>query len=500
MPRVCLVASLGLFAVLLSAAPARAGGRYVPRPPTADEIRVAEARARWEKQGLAAASEMIAALCGTNEPLHDAAAEALVRLGPTAMPHLYRAARDANCRVESAMAAIVCGLPNEWEREPQRKAWDGALSELLKTAGVREEKDASLGLRVLELVAERGSRGDCAMRDTVSARAIPTLAARLRANDWSTPVVLRIVMAMGPGAAPLAPDLIPLLPKDSLGVTNALGAIGPKAAPAVPALRAMIRGGGDGRLYAIAALGGIGAPAGPAVADFAPIVKQALGDLCAAKPKRSAGDVIVGTIAPAVARIGGPVIAPLFPDLVAAYRRERACEALGGWDWNLLIAAAGGAGSGVAPTLASVALDPDEPLRIRETAVASLDKVGPPPAARAQLEVVRAALARKQAVFRRDDTSEPQVKAPRRPGSDRTPYTFTLCRREAGLPALSEPVPSATEAKMLDASGRYASDNVHWNFAYCIADRLCGPDVATYRATIAACCKGYGGDRPWFCE
>ena len=149
----------------------------------------------------------------------------------------------------------------------------------------------------------------------------------------------------------------------------------------------------------------------------------------------------------------------------------------------------------MAPTLLAVALDPDEALNIRWTALASLDQVGAPPEARGRLASLRAALARKEVLFRpRDTGSGHQMAAPPRAplslGAPPAPRAFDLCRTEAGLPARGAPA----SVVPVDSSVSHAE------FSACVEDRLCGPDEATYRLTMSICCRPYGAERPWFCE
>jgi hypothetical protein len=144
--------------------------------------------------------------------------------------------------------------------------------------------------------------------------------------------------------------------------------------------------------------------------------------------------------------------------------------------------------------LLAVALDPDEALNIRRTALTSLDQVGAPPEARGRLDSLRAALGRKGALFRAPGTKPEQQlrappRAPRSPGAPPAPRAFDLCRMEAGLPARGAP-----------ASVAPADPNIsHTEFITCVEDRLCGPDEATYRLTMSICCRPYGAERPWFC-
>jgi HEAT repeat protein len=397
--------------------------------------------------------------------------------------------------VEAVMAAIACAGPIIADGAAGQRVWDDAVAALLKLAESAEWANWNRSLSVLSSMAFQHSRQNCAASEVVFQRAMPALAAALRRDNYGggVPGIARYI---GPLAAPLVSDLIPLLEKgDTSGAVQALGAIGPQAAPAVPALRAVVRRGHHTRSLAIAALGGIGEAAGPALADFAPLLKHALPDLCHLQPRESEDDTITWEIADAAGRIGGPALAPLFPDLVGAYRLLRSCRLLGKGDWSRLFAAAGRSGRDVAPTLLEVALDPDEALNIRRAALASLDQVGAPPSAQARLAAVRAGLARKQVLFPPRVTGpEPQRRAPPRPppASDprQTPRAFELCRQEAGLPAPAAPASVAP----------VGADFSHAAFIACVEDRLCGPDQATYGATMSICCRPYGAERPWFCE
>jgi HEAT repeat protein len=494
MARWLVVCSLGLL-VMLGPPLAWADGKGEPPAPTAAQRRADPSRAAWREAGLAAIPEVIAALCSRSESLIKVAADELARHGAAAMPQLIRAAPPPRCQVEAVMATIMCAGAIIEDGDKGQRQWEEAVAALLAMAGSPERATSFRGINVLSAMAFRYSRQNCPAGDVVFARAMPVLAARLRAEP-SGQIVPSIAESVGSIAAPLVPDLIPLLDKGEPNTTaRALGAIGPKAAPAVPALRAILRRRSHARSTVVRALGGIGEPAGPAVADFAPLLKQALPDLCHLQPRVSDDDMLTWEIADAAGRIGGPAIAPLFPELVAAYRLLRGCRMLGHGSWSRLFAAAGKSGPAVAPTLLAVALDPDEALTIRRTALASLDQVGAPREARGRLASLRAALARKEILFRPGDTGpEPQVRAPPRapPSPDAPPAVraFDLCRMEAGLrgrdaPASVAPVDSGVS---------------HVEFITCVEDRLCGPDEVTYRATMSVCCRPYGAERPWFCE
>jgi hypothetical protein len=110
--------------------------------------------------------------------------------------------------------------------------------------------------------------------------ALPAIRAALHDPDgWIRGSALNAISGMGFLAAPLVPDLIPLIADenapDSGGALVALGSIGPQASNAVPALIRVAAGRqGMKRQWAVKALGQIGAPAREAI----PVLLQAIGE------------------------------------------------------------------------------------------------------------------------------------------------------------------------------------------------------------------------------
>ena len=244
MARWSVVRSLGLL-VLVAAPPSRAGDKVEPSAPSPAQSPPDQLRADWRAAGLAAAPEMIAALCGRREWRAKVAGDELARHGPAAMLQLIRAAPPPRCQADNLMANIMCAGAIIEDGDKGQRLWDEALSALLAMNGSAERDTAFTGLSVLSDVAFRRSQQKCPAGDVVLARAMPTLAAWLRAEPYGR-IVPSIAESVGPIAAPLVPDLIPLLGKgEPEFVARALGAIGPQAAPAVPALRAIFRRPGN---------------------------------------------------------------------------------------------------------------------------------------------------------------------------------------------------------------------------------------------------------------
>jgi hypothetical protein len=491
--------------VIGSAAPARAGAPLDLPPPTAAELRAAEMAERWHQKGIALVSEMIDAACGTEELLVHEARNSLFELGAPALPHLVRAAGARECpALGEPIAAIACttgrGGPElaEMLRAPRASTLATALAAL-----------TDLGERASTVAPAFGALNDFGEAETMCPAAAPVLAAAVpalgkalhRLSGGPLHDALWAAEKLGPRAAPLVPDLIPLLEGEEVASNIAavvLGAIGPAAAPAVPTLRALHRRGGKWRTRAVEALGGIGPPARPALADLAPALAATLPHLCSGRPRTTAEDAIAYAIARAVPKIGGAEAEPLVADLATAFKRLHACKLVRVDEWLRGFEALGRHGAPAAPLLLSLVVDPDEHVDMRRWALAALDRVDPAlagqtPADAARVQVIRAALERKRVIFdRRDDDEEGDIQQPDReihPSPPTSPL-FDLCREEAGMPTMQEP----------DGLPRSAGYLAHSGFEACVISRLCGPDPATYRATMTKCCASYRDWPPWFCS
>jgi hypothetical protein len=198
--------------------------------------------------------------------------------------------------------------------------------------------------------------------------------------------------------------------------------------------------------------------------------------------------------------MGGSGVEPLVPDLVTAFGRMRACNVAGPVeDWIKAFGSFGRYGKRAVPLLLSIAFNSEESVGLRMLAIEALDRVEPllaagPPFGSSKIRDIRRALTRKREIFGRSLHQGPHLQVlPDPEPPPRTPRTFALCREEAGLPMLSEPqnLPPRSEGE--------SSWLHHGGFGHCVEAHLCGPDLATYRATIATCCRSYGGARPWFC-
>src|SRR4029077_7121954 len=107
--RVSIAVSLAFVASLLCAARVAAGGphgRHQRRTP--EEERAQEVADRWREPGLAAAPEMLEALCRKDPALEGPARDGLISLRQEALPLLVRAAADPRCEVAGAIATIIC--------------------------------------------------------------------------------------------------------------------------------------------------------------------------------------------------------------------------------------------------------------------------------------------------------------------------------------------------------------------------------------------------------
>jgi hypothetical protein len=461
--------------------------------PTADEARAEAIAERWRASGLDAAPEMIEAICRRDELLANHARAELEEAREAALPFLTRAAADPRCAgVAEPLAALVC-------------AGDAGWPTLRGMLGASQPAAVSVGLDVVRKVAKAQAKSACAPGAAVLAASVPALSGLLHAlSGDALREALWAVASLGARAAPLVPDLIPLLDGEEVAsniAADALGAAGPGAAAAVPALRALLRRGGKWRWRAVSALGGIGAPARPALPDFEPVLAAALPALCGTRPAYSEADVIASAVQSAAVKIGGPAVEPLVPNLAIAFQRMRACQLISGVtdQWLAGFGALGRQGKRAVPVLLSIVVDPAERVDTRQQALDALDRVEPlltggPPAGSPQIRAIRAALHRKREVFAPREPSGAAMQIWIPPTPPRTPRTLALCREEAGLPPPAEPpgpakLPQGTEWWVHDGFGR------------CVESHLCGPDAATYRATIARCCHdGYGASPPWFCE
>jgi hypothetical protein len=457
---------------------------------TPEEERAEKIAQRWRETGLAAASEMIEAICRQDELLESPARSTLVDSGERAFSQLITAAADRRCDLAPTIATIVCQT-------------GAGAAELVGMLRARQQPVVSTALSTLSLLAKDRERSGCVADGQVLATAVPALAVLVRtAPSPLLEETLWVAKEIGPLAAPLVPDLIPVLFKSEVpsnSAASALGAIGPKAAAAVPTLRGLLARGRKWHWHATEALGGIGEPARSALPDLVPILAGALPGLCSTRPRYSEPDVIAGAVQRAAVRIGGPGVEPLVPDLVTAFGRMRACNVAGPVeDWIKAFGSFGRYGKRAVPLLLSIAFASEESVGLRRYAIEALDRVEPllaggPPVGSSKIREIRRALARKREIFSRPVPQEPllQMVPPPRP-PPRTPRTFALCREEAGLPVLPEPTdlppPRDGEPSWL-----------HDGFGHCVEAHLCGPDMATYRATIATCCRGYGGAAPWFC-
>ena len=240
-----------------------AGG--LREPPSPEQEQAEKAKERWQRKGLRAAPEMIAAFCTGNEWLRRGAREALTELGPAALPGLARASAKEHCHPAVIMVDIVCAS-GKGETE---------LSAMLRD---RNHRVFTMALFVLIRIGEDPWR--CPAAAPVVERVTPRLRPWLRSRTGQDlQNVLRTAASGGPAAVSLVPDVIPLLDKDEAtgnSAAVALRAIGPGAQLAVPALRARLQRGDGGRVSTIGALGGIGPAARPALPDLARLLASAL--------------------------------------------------------------------------------------------------------------------------------------------------------------------------------------------------------------------------------
>ena len=482
-PGPAVLAAIGM----LAGAVASAGGPHEYEP-TAEEKRIQATVDRWRAQGLAAAPEMIAALCRNDAALSVYAHNELLRIGQPAVPLMVRKiAADPSCRFDEVIGYDLCNGVAEADVIEMLRSRQPALvragAESLWYLFIKDEPDC----------VQAAAR--------LKPRVVPELGKQLRtASGEAFRAVLSALSRVGPIAAPLVPDLIPLLARDEITANSAaavLDGIGPGAAAAVPALRAMFARGEPFRYWATKSLGAIGAAAQPALPDFAAPFKQALSGLCdKGRFNRTAGGIIE-TFLQAASRIGGPGVEPLVPDAVAALAAQRRCDIHTSRLWIGYFGGFGRYGAAALPLLRTIVEDPDADLAERREALASIDLIGMPEKWRRTVEPLRKAFALKAELFKQrrrepdpDLEGDLQVPDPT-PRPPTTPRAFRLCREEAGLRPLEEPADPPSDGPN------------HSGFAICVEHRLCGPSEADYRATMARCCgwytKPHAGPSPWFC-
>ena len=449
---------------------------------TAAEERAEKTREGWERKGLQAAPEMIAAVCKRDDLLASGAREVLIGLGPAALPSLARASAEKRCDLGGVIADIVCGSGKG----------EADLLAMLR------DKNAHIVRTALYLLAHIGSERQvsrCQRAAPVVKRVTPELRPLLRGRTGrELQDVLWAAEGGGTDAVSLVPDVMPLLDQDEVTGNFAaamLGAVGTGAQSAVPALRARLRRGGRGTQSSVSALGGIGPAARPALLDFAPLLERALPQLCSTVPRYSEADALTQAIARATSAIGGTEAEPLVPHMVTAFHKMRACGLIAGTyeSWLEWFAALGTHGRAAEPALLAIVEDADERVDVRRRALAVLDVIGSPLGSWWSLRAIRKALDRKRDIFEGRGGMPPMQILPPPP---RTPPEFALCREEAGLPPLPEPPELAVkpEAKDRDAG---------WATGQCLRRRLCGPDESAYRKTMANCCANAGATPPWFC-
>ena len=455
-----------------------------PKPTAEEKLATATLQA-WQKRGMAAAPEMIEAICVRAPLLDDGAKEQLVSLGQAVLPVLVHASEREDCDLVQVFAGLVC----------QAGRGEAELRSMFLS---KRPPVVTTALLAFSAVAKPEYGQPCENGKPVVKRLVPALSPLLRSQTGDVlHTALSAAEAAGPEAAPLVPELVSNLEKEEVAgniAAMALGAVGEGAAAAVPALRALLRKGGKWRQRATEALGGIGAPARPALPEIGAILKQQLPNLCSTKPRYSEADAISTAIGKAVPAIGGSQTEPLVPDLVAAFQAMRGCDLVGGVldDWLKRFGSLEKYGTAARPLLLSILENPDESPALRRSALAALDKVGTPFGSWGRVRGLRKALARKEEVFERAFNGPAMQIILPSPPPPRTPREFFLCREEAGLPPVAEPPESAAKPDRTDktADGRFAS---------CLHARLCGPNETDYRATMVKCCGFFGPSAPWFC-
>ena len=475
--------------VLMAGAKPAVGGGDMRRDPEfeAREAKADETARRWEKRGVAASSEMLAAICRRDDLLAPRATELFEGLGHEALAPLLRAAANPDalktsaglCDIEGTLASVMCGAQT-------------GQAELAGMLADRRPELVKAGLRTLESIVDTEYGHHCGPRAEFVAAALPALRVLLRTRSGKVlEETTWTVHKIGPDAAPLVPDLIPILDKEDIagnGAAMALETIGPAAAPAIPKLTMLLRQGGKWRSRAIEVFGRIGPAAAATLPDFVPVLKASAPGVCRNQPRYSEDDAIVFTVLRAAARIGGRGVEPLVPDLVALFPRMRACGIARPDDWLKAFGAFGEHGKAASDMLLAMVEDPDESLRVREQALEALDATGPRLTWWWRLRRTRAAFEHKRKVFAPPPRSGgvPQVLPPE-PPPPLVPPELALCRAEAGLP----PSPPHPDPPTLLSGNRPFGD--------CVRARLCGPDQDAYRATLAKCCRSYQQPLPWFC-
>ena len=448
----------------------------------AASARAYEIAQRWADAGLAAVPEMVAAICRDDERLKSLATGVFESFGrPALRPLIEAQASHATCGLDATIKAVMCG----------KRTGEAELASMLSD---RRPGVVRAGLFTVQDMADTEYGERCAARAPLVAAALPGLRALVRsASGKLLQETLWTIERIGPDAAPLVPDIIGALDREeprSTFAAGALEAIGPGAAPAVPKLIALLRTGGRWRSAAPRALGAIGPAATPALREFPWLLSSAAPRVCATPGRYSEADVIVNAVFTATSRIGGAGAEPVVPALAELFPRMRACRTANVETWLRQFGALGVHGYAASQMLLALAENPDEPLPVRKEALAALDHIGPRLTWWFRLRRLRQAIKHKDEVFAppRSAGGAQQILPPVPPPPP-VPPELALCRAEASLPP---PPPHADPPVVPRGNGR---------FGYCVRHRLCGPDAATYRATMAACCQVYGARPwPWFCE
>jgi hypothetical protein len=264
------------------------------------KLEAEQADARWKARGEAAISDMIKALCSENFYLHDMAESRLVSIGVPVIRTLFnksfRRAADtvsdcygfgAESPLRQVLADIYC---NSARFQNYGAEWDTAMA-LLRGKFIEEPEEA---LGVIFEVAETGPHLGCGCThsEALLNKCLPMISTILRGSGkpkgknnldnryWA----LKTVAAIGPQAAPLVKDILPLLRSGDLdcNAAEALEKIGPAASAAVNELRAaMLRDTSAGNVICfVKALGAMGPKARKALPEVKRLTERMVDESC----------------------------------------------------------------------------------------------------------------------------------------------------------------------------------------------------------------------------
>lgn len=498
---------------MLMAPEARGGGPCgLDVDPAGPEVRAAK---RWRASGVKALPRILNALCGEDPNLSALALFRLRELGARAIePMLAAAARPSECldidddglrEDVSAIGELMCSLgepviedpvdcrPVHLKRGPAEVGAGAATIAGWLARAQRTERRAALQAiqafgRRFDAFVIGGREAGCSDREALNRALLPVLEKRLREERGELrPEVIRAVGALGPAAAPLFSELLPLLEDPALRCDTAgtIGRIGAAASSASSALARLLSNPSTPcRLEVLEAL----ARLGPAAEAVAPAVDAFLADL-----SRRPCD---------------------HPDSL-----RRAVRAL--------VTLRGAAATGIHHLLST--LDPEcpgVPMTEIMLAVRELGTVGPGgdlplhrllgsrtaslPDRLLAAEVLQAAggvlrdderslvdaLQRKREMWTSPVSSQlpPPSPPPAEGARDAVLQAVALCRNEAGLAPASGPatLPLPTSTAQIEKM---------WQLARCLDNNPCGPTPEVLRETMEDCCRrSFGSQTPDWCR